>query len=194
MRGNPKYGFFPKSVSGSIPAYAGEPSPFVFPVDAAQVYPRVCGGTDVVVPAGEPLAGLSPRMRGNPRIAPRAICMFRSIPAYAGEPRRREPGGPHPQVYPRVCGGTPSAGLYSARAVGLSPRMRGNRDLPARHERYRGSIPAYAGEPATACGRTRCAGVYPRVCGGTLVGAARAIGDGGLSPRMRGNPGACLCR
>ena len=34
------------------------------------------------------------------------------------------------------------------------------------------------------------AGVYPRVCGGTVCLALRCASWQGLSPRVRGNPGA----
>ena len=54
------------------------------------------------------LAGLSPRVRGNPRGRRAAAAASGSIPACAGEP------APYLcllllyQVYPRVCGGTPT--------------------------------------------------------------------------------------
>ena len=37
--------------------------------------------------------------------------------------------------------------------------------------------------------RARAMKVYPRVCGGTAVGALLALVAGGLSPRVRGNQG-----
>ena len=51
---------------------------------------------------------------------------------------------------------------------GLSPRVRGNHDVPAHRVFDLGSIPACAGEPAGA--RLGAGGqwVYPRVCGGTV--------------------------
>ena len=53
--------------------------------------------------------------------------------------------------------------------LGLSPRVRGNRDHE-RHkiQRYR-SIPACAGEPIVMGFRWTIRTVYPRVCGGTLA-------------------------
>ena len=52
---------------GSIPARAGEPdtSQIAWVVD--RVYPRACGGTDLLDDAGEREKGLSPRVRGNRR-------------------------------------------------------------------------------------------------------------------------------
>ena len=50
--------------------------------------------------------GLSPRVRGN-RVC-RAVPLYPagSIPARAGEPRRRSQAQPPDLVYPRACGGT----------------------------------------------------------------------------------------
>ncbi len=70
-------------------------------------------------------------------------------------------------VYPRVCGGTaPTRAVYCG-ALGLSPRVRGNR----------------AGVHS-ARGR---AAVYPRVCGGTPSPSPSNAAPPGLSPRVRGN-------
>ena len=50
-----------------------------------------------------------------------------------------------------------------------------------------GSIPACAGEPEEPL-RCPCRiAVYPRVCGGTYLGRELHAGEGGLSPRVRGN-------
>ena len=71
-----------------------------------QVYPRVCGGTVSLVGDTIPVDGLSPRVRGNLRLAVGMAVMLRSIPACAGEPvPATAPSGKSP-VYPRVCGGT----------------------------------------------------------------------------------------
>ena len=115
-----------------------------------------------------------------------------SIPAYAGEPPRRDISSGGWRVYPRVCGGTQAVPRESGTIPGLSPRMRGNRFVTSRHSRRSGSIPAYAGEPDIARRGVVESRVYPRVCGGTDELAAREYGDQGLSPRMRGNP--CLRR
>ena len=74
---------------GSIPACAGEPGRPGHPGSRPKVYPRVCGGT---VPGGvimPEFGGLSPRVRGNRQPHPRTGVGRRSIPACAGEPRRR---------------------------------------------------------------------------------------------------------
>ena len=51
-----------------------------------------------------------------------------------------------------------------------------------------GSIPARAGEPGADRLGSWSSGVYPRACGGTDDASEREKLDGGLSPRVRGNP------
>ena len=115
-----------------------------------------------------------------------------SIPARAGEPQCCPQGGQQDRVYPRACGGTADVWRVGVKYQGLSPRVRGNqRGSGARRGRL-GSIPARAGEPPVPLPPGRPAGVYPRACGGTVSGAARAVYAWGLSPRVRGNRGVGL--
>ena len=71
--------------------------------------------------------------------------------------------------------------------TGLSPRVRGNLLEENKPENPNGSIPACAGEPLSAIPARRNEGVYPRVCGGTLVYRPGPVPTEGLSPRVRGN-------
>ena len=72
---------------GSIPACAGEPIMLSFSLDEGEVYPRVCGGTQVGHGDIRAVGGLSPRVRGNPMSMSAATGIRWSIPACAGEPR-----------------------------------------------------------------------------------------------------------
>ena len=117
---------------GSIPACAGEPRVTSGAVIAWRVYPRVCGGTWPRVVDDRSSEGLSPRVRGNPTLRMWINRGKRSIPACAGEPPPFHAAGILPQVYPRVCGGTPYFGGVHAAARGLSPRVRGNRPAAIR--------------------------------------------------------------
>ncbi len=171
----------------SIPACAGEPKclPRLYFVN--KVYPRVCGGTacwDLAMPG---VRGLSPRVRGNrlPRWA--AGRWFGSIPACAGEPVLFAGQAKVNRVYPRVCGGTPGISLTALRTAGLSPRVRGNLGGLMSVNNTARSIPACAGEPFVRAFRAGLYQVYPRVCGGTSMSAARRERAEGLSPRVRGN-------
>ena len=70
----------------SIPACAGEPTVVEARMLRTGVYPRVCGGTKSVGVGTLPTCGLSPRVRGNRRMAHSLLARSRSIPACAGEP------------------------------------------------------------------------------------------------------------
>ena len=72
---------------------------------------------------------------------------------------------------------------------GLSPRGRGNLRPRDYEMGGMGSIPAWAGEPASSPPSRGTSGVYPRVGGGTAGLAASNDAGQGLSPRGRGNRG-----
>ena len=172
----------------SIPACAGEPTNGVRGDQEQRVYPRVCGGTPVIIVGGGRSIGLSPRVRGNPDVVAVAPNAHGSIPACAGEPRGGTIRQRMPEVYPRVCGGTPSLSRRWYSAAGLSPRVRGNPADTARTAIDDGSIPACAGEPRLVPSHQPRPAVYPRVCGGTRPRKFAPCLSAGLSPRVRGNP------
>ena len=68
--------------------------------------------------------------------------------------------------------------------------MRGNHRLGRDSDTTLRSIPACAGEPSVHSHQVSGSTVYPRVCGGTRCPAGRPPRRTGLSPRVRGNPGA----
>ena len=187
VRGNPDQ-LRPRGRNhGSIPACAGEPNARGAWLDEGTVYPRVCGGTATWNGTKSSSMGLSPRVRGNPAQYSWSSGSLGSIPACAGEPNRVPAAQTLPRVYPRVCGGTPSATGTGAAMTGLSPRVRGNRQGDGELLSAFGSIPACAGEPSRpACGRCGRR-VYPRVCGGTDQQVIISGRSEGLSPRVRGN-------
>ena len=151
VRGNHHHPQCQNIFEGSIPACAGEPQPGRPLLRRAEVYPRVCGGTDMSVRYLPRRPGLSPRVRGNHRESPAGKPAQRSIPACAGEPGLFQHHRCNLGVYPRVCGGT----------IGQRGPLRRRRAPP-------GSIPACAGEPRECPIRWDATEVYPRVCGGTL--------------------------
>ena len=153
----------------SIPACAGEPAMRASRSTVMVVYPRVCGGTGADRMSHQSACGLSPRVRGNQNAGRGSYATPGSIPACAGEPSHSLFHGGGGQVYPRVCGGTLVSIIASAAVPGLSPRVRGNRHRRVRRGGGVGSIPACAGEPPCGAGRRPCGGVYPRVCGGTIL-------------------------
>ena len=171
----------------SIPARAGEPGFYPRLQTVYPVYPRACGGTNGRPDSIYPLAGLSPRVRGNRQPAGGGRQGQGSIPARAGEPctMRRSPLSA--AVYPRACGGTAAWQVGHSTVRGLSPRVRGNHCGHGEILLLDGSIPARAGEPSPRA-RPRTSGrVYPRACGGTVPPLGRDMLVQGLSPRVRGN-------
>ena len=147
----------------------------------------MCGGTVNGHLASFSVKGLSPRVRGNPTNRTAKAIWRRSIPACAGEPAIRTTTPLSSGVYPRVCGGTRGEPLPPKGAIGLSPRVRGNRPPLAVLHFVAGSIPACAGEPPPAGRAVVSHRVYPRVCGGTGIRNRRRPARHGLSPRVRGN-------
>ena len=171
----------------SIPACAGEPLVVAGAGAEEEVYPRVCGGAlggQVRAFGGK---GLSPRVRGSPWWPGACVRRQGSIPACAGEPVSQDSSRRNARVYPRVCGGAPGALPLCLRCRGLSPRVRGSRQVDQRRRLGRGSIPACAGEPARPWAFVRPGPVYPRVCGGAQDITIDSATMMGLSPRVRGS-------
>ena len=187
VRGNPLLSLGAAVSFRSIPACAGEPGDSWPTSPTTEVYPRVCGGTSGTTPGTPNQPGLSPRVRGNHCLGGCQPRGWRSIPACAGEPPCAGCICRGWTVYPRVCGGTLLLVLLRGLGLGLSPRVRGNRDVLVDDDAGARSIPACAGEPFYLALLRRQSGVYPRVCGGTQAGGDIANVHPGLSPRVRGN-------
>ena len=174
------------SISGSIPACAGETRICWVCRQCYEVYPRVCGGNSRSSLARSRPVGLSPRVRGKQMEEGDVRMLQGSIPACAGE-TPWTPWTPWtPEVYPRVCGGNPAAYPIGILSQGLSPRVRGKRLIALLVQDTQGSIPACAGETKRALSRGRVKRVYPRVCGGNRTDVAASGRLQGLSPRVRG--------
>ena len=165
VRGNPRAAAADAALRWSIPACAGEPVSRLNCDTILAVYPRVCGGTYRRRQSGPAAKGLSPRVRGNRLTSAGASRSGGSIPACAGEPGTGSGADAVAMVYPRVCGGTRNRGSVPRLIAGLSPRVRGNQRRASARPCRSGSIPACAGEPATAVVCAGSATVYPRVCG-----------------------------
>ena len=118
----------------------------------------------------------------------RSRSLDRSIPAHAGEPRRRFPRPRRIRVYPRPCGGTSRPSNDGRHPLGLSPPVRGNRYWRGAGRPLGGSIPARAGEPRRLVVGFGLGRVYPRPCGGTSQQTRLHRPLTGLSPPVRGNP------
>jgi hypothetical protein len=152
---------------GSIPADAGLPVADGVGVPALRVYPRGCGATPAHAKAEMEEDGLSPRMRGYLANLVDRRDAARSIPADAGLPKIVENDRHACQVYPRGCGATDEKGRRKLLETGLSPRMRGYQNHPAKVPRQERSIPADAGLPSAGARSGSRQSVYPRGCGAT---------------------------
>ena len=173
VRGNPSGGAQRDAPSWTIPACAGEPGARAETQAHVRDYPRVCGGTRYHVCRTVTVSGLSPRVRGNRSANGAVTGTGRTIPACAGEPPDRPPGGSAPTNYPRVCGGTAGLATTALSGLGLSPRVRGNQEALAVEPAQAGTIPACAGEPEQQHSDTFAIQDYPRVCGGTRMEQGR---------------------
>ena len=156
------------SLRRSIPACAGAPFYVRFQGSLPRVYPRVCGGTDLIQLRLVPPKGLSPRVRGHHEQLRQQLNAAGSIPACAGAPQTVVNRKRNAKVYPRVCGGTLLEAIRLLQTEGLSPRVRGHPVRQARRTTEERSIPACAGAPPPCAGPGGTGRVYPRVCGGTL--------------------------
>ena len=113
----------------------------------SRAYPRECGGTLFPLDEAIRVAGLSPRVRGNPADKPQDIYKRGPIPASAGEPTMLALPFRVCRAYPRECGGTVPGSKAPVTGRGLSPRVRGNQTTRISNWPIPGPIPASAGEP-----------------------------------------------
>ena len=112
--------------------------------------------------------GLSPRVRGSHVVHAPPKHHDRSIPASAGQPKRRGWPSAEYRVYPRECGAAYNIVLVVKPDGGLSPRVRGSHS-DGHHKARRWEV-------------------YPRECGAATLTLAEPLSQDGLSPRVRGSP------
>ena len=186
-RGNPWPSHNRIPLRGSIPAWAGQPSPLPTFRAIDRVYPRVGGATIAWTARSCVSTGLSPRGRGNRHHDRVDVALHGSIPAWAGQPADSPRSASRSTVYPRVGGATDRCDGQRGKRRGLSPRGRGNPLKWRAVSFYDGSIPAWAGQPGEDWWLVNDNAVYPRVGGATLRRQAQRKLARGLSPRGRGN-------
>ena len=176
------------TVTGIIPACAGNTSQASARYDATWDHPRVCGEH-----AGEILDklrkwGSSPRVRGTRQKMVPSRVNGRIIPACAGNTPRHRPAHSalNARDHPRVCGEHREGAEDAGHRQGSSPRVRGTpAGLPCTRP-ISGIIPACAGNTI----RSACAPLHrwdhPRVCGEHEMLVTDGSGKQGSSPRVRG--------
>ncbi len=172
---------------GSIPAHAGEPVARRRTDGRRRVDPRPRGGATGLGVVGLLLLGRSPPTRGSPRELVVAGVEVGSIPAHAGEPRHRPPGGRAPRVDPRPRGGAEPVTPQRSTPRGRSPPTRGSPTMEPNGWRGEGSIPAHAGEPGSRRPASSRGRVDPRPRGGALGRPGVEGRAWGRSPPTRGS-------
>ena len=185
-RGKPRTRATARGERGTIPAWAGETRRRPSAPRRAGDHPRVGGGNLISRTCVADTRGPSPRGRGKHDRQRLAGGGTGTIPAWAGETRRRHRHHPAPRDHPRVGGGNALAELTHLTRTGPSPRGRGKRQLAGDVARPKGTIPAWAGETP---GDHRFFGEvrdHPRVGGGNRSRAAPKPSRTGPSPRGRG--------
>ncbi len=148
---------------GTIPAWAGEPSPLNAAPWPTWDHPRVGGGTLTGAGCRQRGRGPSPRGRGNLAADGGATGWQGTIPAWAGEPGERGIIRPRSGDHPRVGGGTMVALALPCFVPGPSPRGRGNHCVAHAASWHEGTIPAWAGEPAPTKSPPALLRDHPRV-------------------------------
>ncbi len=188
LRGNPEYRRAAAPCPGSIPALTGKPQRRLRAERRGEVYPRAYGETQHGAGRVRHQSGLSPRLRGNPAWCGSSTTPVGSIPALTGKPLGQFHVVPPGTVYPRAYGETAFFLIAGNRSLGLSPRLRGNLcEVRSMADDLR-SIPALTGKPLLVVKLDRLTRVYPRAYGETAWAVSVLLVDGGLSPRLRGNP------
>ncbi|EFA23051.1 hypothetical protein BIFGAL_03155 [Bifidobacterium gallicum DSM 20093 = LMG 11596] len=145
---------FPLPVVGIIPACAGLPSAPHMTAAWPRNHPRVCGATFTGSAGCTKRLESSPRVRGYLQGVPRVQHDAGIIPACAGLPLLLRSATQRMKNHPRVCGATNVGEYRITELVESSPRVRGyltRRGAQAERGRI---IPACAGLPHPS----RCAG------------------------------------
>ena len=171
-----------------IPAHAGQPLSDTTRSAPVRAYPRSRGATLHTPKCRSRQWGLSPLTRGN---HVKHLCRALSsgpIPAHAGQPLACVPKASSRRAYPRSRGATTNRGNYFKPGQGLSPLTRGNRKSARQCSRWRGPIPAHAGQPWRPLRCCRLCRAYPRSRGATGHQHHPDVDLPGLSPLTRGNP------
>ena len=154
-----------------------------------RAYPRLRGATFSKALAVAWIAGLSPLARGNHMDGANGSTTFGPIPACAGQPSPHSHQAPSWRAYPRLRGATWVASCVPVCSGGLSPLARGNQASGRLSARFRGPIPACAGQPAAFTSAPCPPRAYPRLRGATPYRRHTKRVSLGLSPLARGNLG-----
>ena len=132
---------------------------------STRVYLRGCGASRGREPALADRGGVSPRVRSEPSSTPIATGRRRCISAGAERARLSEGHEAFEEVYLRGCGASTQAGLVDYLAMGVSPRVRSERQGGSRGAGRSGCISAGAERAGGPSQGVPAPMVYLRGCG-----------------------------
>ena len=127
-------------------------------------------------------------MRGKPFKKNGVDGKPRITPAHAGKTANSGGGNGGISDHPRACGENSSRMLWSTRASGSPPRMRGKHFMNAYQAGQKRITPAHAGKTDVRARHKRRKTDHPRACGENAGRQAAAQQGLGSPPRMRGKP------
>ena len=188
MRGTQGYPRIFPLLRGIIPAYAGNTMSSDLTLKNLRDHPRVCGEHNSEGYQRSRRQGSSPRMRGTHDNGDMVHAAPGIIPAYAGNTADSRRHCPWRWDHPRVCGEHRHRRVSIGGNPGSSPRMRGTLRALLAADRFRGIIPAYAGNTIRAVRTSVRTWDHPRVCGEHYNRSMDILDTTGSSPRMRGTP------
>ena len=180
----------PRRRSGSISAWAEEPSGTLTGGSTSGVDLRVGGGANRIKDAMGSAEGRSPRGRRSHAITEILTRPEGSISAWAEEPAGQDGSWPIARVDLRVGGGAFHFERIARKERGRSPRGRRSLHREIADDAELGSISAWAEEPSALLTMSLRNGVDLRVGGGALVDAPADRHVAGRSPRGRRSLGA----
>ena len=173
-----------------IPAWAGKTTSLKSNSSLASAHPRVGGENALLMRAGAPPCGSSPRGRGKRHLEWIRPSRTRLIPAWAGKTSSSgDPGSPT-AAHPRVGGENQWGAGRSLRVLGSSPRGRGKREHCQPDLHVIGLIPAWAGKTLIVSAAGSVIPAHPRVGGENLRAWGGPFCGYGSSPRGRGKRSA----
>ena len=189
VRGTRRFALVPSTVTGIIPACAGNTTIYESVRVVSRDHPRVCGEHNAPSTFESGMEGSSPRVRGTPIAHSDIHHIAGIIPACAGNT------GVHLLVkaarwdHPRVCGEHAAALASPSIITGSSPRVRGTPAYNSYAQTPFRIIPACAGNTRSSAHPCRLPWDHPRVCGEHYTDAELDQITQGSSPRVRGTRG-----
>ena len=171
---------------GSIPAHAGQTIALASLNHIPMVDPRSRGADPCTCWSSKESGGRSPLTRGRLAVVGLRCPRGGSIPAHAGQTRRRRPAAGRLRVDPRSRGADNGTTSTTTIYNGRSPLTRGRRTEGPEVNLRAGSIPAHAGQTVIAACIAALTGVDPRSRGADPMCAPTSTPARGRSPLTRG--------